>query len=212
MVTLSKLDRLVRLADRQVQGAAEQLAAYRLQEPVTVADLLGIPVDALASRPSELVDQVRAARQRARSSRAHKRAAQVASLARRLEDTAVIEDDHFVLDPGVFLDLVTTASSGTLVFDVEGQAGGIEMRFLRRLARACQGTVVHRLELHGSSLLIRYTAGGARGFYRLLLHPGASSEPVFVVQLGPTPDPPAAAQAPEANIWDHLLDAVGRAA
>ncbi|MDH5491433.1 MAG: hypothetical protein OEY14_05720 [Myxococcales bacterium] len=212
MVTLSQLDHLVRLTERDVQGAAEQLASYRQDEPGKVARLLGIPVEELAAGSEELVDQIRSARRRSRSSRARQQAAKVTSLARRLEETALAEADNFVLDTGTFLDLVTSAATGTLVFDVEGRNGSIDIRFLRRLARACKGTVIQRLELRGTFLVIHYTAARARGFYRLLLHPGAPNDPVFVVQLGLLPEPPAAVAPRGPSIWEHLLDAVGRAA
>lgn len=212
MVTLATLDRLVGLADRNIQGAAEQLAAYRHQQPEAMANVLGISVDELALEPADLVDQIRMKRRSRRSDRARRREARTAALARRLEDTAVAEGDSFVLDPGNLVDLASTGAPGTLVFTGEERTGAIDLRFLRRLARACKGAVIVRVELSGGRLMIRYATEASRGGYRLRLQPETSSDPIFEVRLGTVPDPPAVAAAPPPSLWDHIIDAVGRAA
>lgn len=212
MVTLATLDRLVRLADRHIQGAAEQLAAYRQQEPETMANVLGISVDNLALYPADLVDQIRARRRSCRSDRARRREAHTAAVARRLEDMAVGEGDCFVLDPGTFVDLANTCSPGTLVFTGEERTGAIDLRFLRRLARACKDAVIQRVELNAGLLVIRYTTETSRGAYRLRLHSETVGDPIFEVQLGTRPKPPEVAAASPASLWDHILDAMGRAA
>lgn len=212
MVTLATLDRLVGLADQNVQGAAEQLAAHRHREPEAMAEVLGIPVDELALEPADIVDQIRVKRRSRRSDRARRRAARTAALARRLEDMAVAEGDSFVLDPGTFVDLASTGSPGTLVFTGEERTGAVDLRFLRRMARACKGAVIQRVELSAGLLVIRYSTEASRGVYRLRLHSETVSDPVFEVRLGTRPEPPEVAAAPPASLWDHILDAMGRAA
>lgn len=212
MVTLATLDRLVRLADRNIRGAGEQLAAYRQHEPETMANVLGIPVDELAFDPADLVDQIRVRRRSRRSDRARRREPRAAALVRRLEDMAVAEGDSFALDPGTFVDLASTGSPGTLAFSHEERTGAIDLRFLRRLARACEAAVIQRVELNPGLLVIRYTTQTSRGAYRLRLHSETVGDPIFEVRLGTRPEPPEVAAASPASLWDHILDAVGRAA
>ncbi len=210
MVNLTEVRTLARLCERGVVGAESQLLALRRRQPERLGQLLEVPPAQLATAAPELLVQVRTVAKRARGRREQRSRRTAEHHLAALGQSASVGDRFTSLDSQALVSTIRSIPRGSLHFELGEHSGSIDLRLLRRLVRVCKGVTFTDTQLEPGQLVVRYRAKGTRGRYALRLSPEPATSPVFRVSLARRPPPAAASR--RARLWDHVLEAVGRAA